>query len=215
MNAGSPSAPPFPADAPPSWATAKLSDGRLAYRVAAGRGVPSAVFAARLRAGWSVERAVYEPKPRLRALSKPRPSLVREVRLSDGRLAWPVAAAAGMSEATFRERLRRGLSPDRAALDPVRSAAEAGRLAAGVPRRRSSALMRLCLPDGRPALAVAAAAGVSAHLLRLRLARGWPLDRAASEPVRSPAECVAAMAAARAAKDAPQKPPSGHPDPSG
>lgn len=48
-----------------------------------------------------------------------RPSLLRECRLSDGRLAWPVAAAAGMSEATFRGRLKAGLSPDAAVSKPV------------------------------------------------------------------------------------------------
>ena len=48
-----------------------------------------------------------------------RPSLLSQVRLSDGRLAWPVATAAGMTEPTFRARLNRGLSPDAAVSKPV------------------------------------------------------------------------------------------------
>ena len=48
-----------------------------------------------------------------------RPSLLRECRLSDGRLAWPVAAAAGITEVTFRGRLKAGLSPDEAVSKPV------------------------------------------------------------------------------------------------
>ena len=48
-----------------------------------------------------------------------RPSLLSQVRLSDGRLAWPVAKAAGMSEPTFRARLKAGFSPDAAVSKPV------------------------------------------------------------------------------------------------
>lgn len=48
-----------------------------------------------------------------------RPSLLNECRLSDGRLAWPVAQSSGVSEATFRARLKSGLSPDEAATRPV------------------------------------------------------------------------------------------------
>lgn len=39
--------------------------------------------------------------------------------LSDGRPAWPVALANGIAEKTFRVRLSRGWSPDRAATEPV------------------------------------------------------------------------------------------------
>lgn len=46
-----------------------------------------------------------------------RTSILDQVKLSDGRLAWPVAKARGMGEATFRARLKR-LSPDGAALGP-------------------------------------------------------------------------------------------------
>lgn len=54
-----------------------------------------------------------------KVLRKPRPSLLDECRLSDGRLAWPVACAAGLSEVTFRKRLNTGLSPDEAVSKPV------------------------------------------------------------------------------------------------
>ena len=110
----------------PSWATAKLPNGRMAHIVAQGRGLPLTVLAARLQAGWSVERAVYERAPRVRRSPKvPRPSLLHEVRLANGKLAWPVAAAAGISEVTFRARLSRGLSPDEAASVPVASPSDA------------------------------------------------------------------------------------------
>lgn len=48
-----------------------------------------------------------------------RPSLLSQVQLSDGQLAWPVASAAGISEPTFRARLKAGLSPDAAASTPI------------------------------------------------------------------------------------------------
>lgn len=48
-----------------------------------------------------------------------RPSLLNDCLLSDGRQAWPVAQAAGISEATFRARLKAGSSPDDAATRPV------------------------------------------------------------------------------------------------
>lgn len=55
-----------------------------------------------------------EARPR-GPLKNPRPSLLREVRLASGELAWPLAQANGILEVTFRERLKRGLSPDEAA----------------------------------------------------------------------------------------------------
>jgi hypothetical protein len=48
-----------------------------------------------------------------------RPSVLDEVRLSDGRLAWPVARSNGVREVVFRMRLHRGWPADRAALSPV------------------------------------------------------------------------------------------------
>lgn len=48
-----------------------------------------------------------------------RSSLLRQVTLTDGQLAWPVAQAAGLSEVTFRSRLKAGLSPDEAVSRPV------------------------------------------------------------------------------------------------
>lgn len=49
-----------------------------------------------------------------------RPSILNDLRLTDGRLAWPVAMSLGMSEQTFRARIKRGLSVDRAVHLPVR-----------------------------------------------------------------------------------------------
>lgn len=54
-----------------------------------------------------------------KVLRKPRSSLLDDCQLLDGRLAWPVAQAAGLSEATFRARLKAGLSPDAAVSTPV------------------------------------------------------------------------------------------------
>lgn len=48
----------------------------------------------------------------------PRPSILDHVTLSDGRLAWPVAQAAGMSEVVFRGRLKKGMSADAALAMP-------------------------------------------------------------------------------------------------
>lgn len=135
-----------------------------------------------------------------------RPSLLDQVKLADGRLAWPVASALGMSEATFRSRLKLGLSPDRATFEPVRTRQEVGRKAGRAPRQRYgrlSGLALLTLPDGRSALEAAAEVGVSAQMLRLRLSRGWPLHRAVSQrargwPVRK-TRAVAGVASSRRA----------------
>lgn len=75
----------------------------------------------------------------------PRPSLLREVRLSDGRLAWPVARERGVSEQVFRVRLKRGLSPDEAALRPVERRARGYKQTPGLCRpcrRQRSAVVR-------------------------------------------------------------------------
>lgn len=179
----------------PIWATVTLPDGRLAYRVAEGRGVLPNLFAARLRAGWSAERAAYERRPRVRQSPKVlRSSVLREARLASGRLAWPVAAAAGMSEQTFRARLRRGLSPDEAAALPVasRSQAAAARWKRGQPSGSRSRLHALRLDDGRSALQVAIQGGVPVATFRARLRRGWPLQSAALQPLATPSECAEA-----------------------
>jgi hypothetical protein len=64
-----------------------------------------------------------------------RESLLDRVYLSDGRLAWPVAAALGMSEVVFRARLKIGQSPDAATFRPV-----AKRDAEAVEARRERAM---------------------------------------------------------------------------
>lgn len=108
----------------------------------------------------------------------PRPSLLDHVRLSDGRLAWPVASALGMREATFRRRLNAGLSPDDAALRPV--AATSGRW----PGRRGPfgrlPFVGVRLSDGRPIWPAAQLAGISEATLHSRLSRGLTPDQAVS-----------------------------------
>lgn len=111
-----------------------------------------------------------------------RSNLLDLVFLSDGRLAWPVAQAAGMNETTFRDRLKR-MSPDDALALPVQSPD-----LAGAKERQAAAyerwLNRLALmDDGSPAWPVAVANGVCLTTFRKRLARGWSGERAATEPL--------------------------------
>lgn len=133
-----------------------------------------------------------------------RPSLLDEVRLGDGRLAWPVAVANGVHEATFRARLSAGKSPDdavkpvhrlilpgghtvaaaarSAGLDPltVRS-----RIKRGVPLADAAKpLDRPRLADGRLASAVAKSNGVSAAAFHYRIKAGWSVV-SAIQPVGS------------------------------
>lgn len=93
-------------------------------------------------------------KPGLTPRPPRRPSLLRQVKLADGRLAWPVAQAAGLSEATFRARLGAGLSPDAAVSKPVprrdpSRAADRARRAAEFQAARDAAdhQTRRALPD--------------------------------------------------------------------
>lgn len=69
--------------------------------------------------GLPAARPVARPVKRRASPRRERPSLLREVVLNDGRLAWPVAAALGLSEVTFRARLRRGMTPDEATFAPL------------------------------------------------------------------------------------------------
>lgn len=85
------------------------------------------------------------------------------VRLSDGRPAWPVAEAVGVSCGMFHRRIRRGWSPEQAAgIAPPPE---------GRPVHR--------LSDGRAAWAVAQASGLSRACFQNRLRRGWTPDQAA------------------------------------
>lgn len=102
-----------------------------------------------------------------------RPSLLAQVRLSDGRLAWPVAKAAGLSEPTFRARLKAGLSPDAAVSKPVakrgpsRAAERAQWLAQRAADRASERLARYLLASRRwPECHVSAADGYSGVIWR-------------------------------------------------
>lgn len=105
--------------------------------------------------------------------------------LSDGRPAWPVAQAAGLSRDAFRYRLKAGWSPDDA-VRPAGSVNPPGRRPAGRPsgvprpvgRPRGTFPECIRLSDGRPALPVALAAGVSRKRLRDRLICGYSADEA-------------------------------------
>lgn len=55
-----------------------------------------------------------------RGSPRPRASLLDHVRLPDGRLAWPLAKALGVAEATFRSRLKIGYTPSEATFAPVK-----------------------------------------------------------------------------------------------
>jgi hypothetical protein len=101
------------------------------------------------------------PPRRRKAYS--RPSLLDRVKLSDGRLAWPVAKAAGVHEATFRARLAAGKSPD----DAVRP------------------VSRVVMPGGLTVTAAARASGLRPLTVRKRIARGVPVQDAA-RPVERP-----------------------------
>lgn len=128
--------------------------------------------------------ASLDPPRRRRGHS--RPSILDHVRLADGRLAWPVAKAAGIHEATFRARLKAGVSPDEA-LRPVRPVvmSRGARVVPTTPPRgrpyKSGLEPRLA--DGRLAQPLAKAAGVSAAAFHHRLKAGWSPDEAI-KPVR-------------------------------
>lgn len=98
----------------------KMDDGRLARPVARSNGVTLEVFYFRLSLRWSVLRVVTHPAPhRQRRSPSKRPSLKLSTFLNDGRLAWPVAASRGVSEALFYARLKQGMTPDETAFTPV------------------------------------------------------------------------------------------------
>jgi hypothetical protein len=116
-----------------------------------------------------------------------RPSILDHVKLSDGRLAWSVAKAAGLSEATFRARLKAGVSPDDA-LRPVQRVvmSRGARVDTSKWRRRGrprKSGVEPRLADGRLAQPLAKAAGVSAGAFYYRLKAGWSPDDAI-KPVR-------------------------------
>jgi len=154
-----------------------------------------------------------------------RASILDDLRLADGRLAWPVAQSSGISEATFRSRLKAGRSPDEALAAPLTPAAVGRVGGAAAARRRTRAPWNtrpegskwdgLRLAGGRLAVDVAAASGVSVALLRLRLSRGWSPERAATEAPWSAVDRgragAAASRAGRRAQDRPREPRSGAP----
>jgi len=150
-------------------AAVRLSDGRPAWPVAKANGVSPHTFRARIRRGWSPDAATAPVGKAARRGRPPCPVLLAAV-LSDGRPAWPVAQAAGLSRDAFRYRLKAGWRPD-AAVKPV-----------GVVRRpgppRGTFPECIALADGRQALPVALANGVSRKRLRDRLICGYMADEA-------------------------------------
>jgi len=117
-------------------------------------GVSVKAFFARLRRGWSVERAATEPMRTAR-------------RITPGQTTRDLAALAGISRSAAATRLRYGWSVERIVAQPV--------------KRRPNRLGRL--PDGRTVAEAARAAGIKPGTLGYRLRRGWPLDRALNEPL--------------------------------
>lgn len=97
-----------------------MDDGRLAWPVAEANGVTLELFYHRLSLRWSGERVASRPAPIRERRSPPqRPSLKLSTFLADGRLAWPVTASRGVSEAVFYARLKQGMAPDEVAFTPV------------------------------------------------------------------------------------------------
>lgn len=105
-----------------------------------------------------------------------RPSILDHVRLSDGRLAWPVASALGISETTFRKRLRCGLSPDEATFRPLGPARRGPRFRR--PWLRPMPFHGRFLADGSPLWPAVVRAGLNPCTVRNRLERGWSPDEA-------------------------------------
>lgn len=97
-----------------------MDDGRLAWPVAKSNGVTLEVFYQRLSLRWSGQQAATFPAPPRQRRSPPqRPSLKLSTFLADGRLAWPIAASRGVSEALFYSRLTQGMTPDAVVFTPV------------------------------------------------------------------------------------------------
>lgn len=87
------------------------------------------------------------------------------VRLSDGRCAWTVAQAAGLTRSAFDNRLRRGWLPADAVTVP------------------SSDGRKYFLSDGIPISDAARSIGLSIKTVHTRLRLGWSPDDAVSVPV--------------------------------
>lgn len=146
-----------------------LSDGRAAWPVAKAIGLSRHTFRARLLRGVSPDVAVCPVGAFRRPGRPPCPALVGAV-LSDGRPAWPLAKAAGLSRDAFRYRLKAGWPPD-AAVRPAGASRRPGRPRGTFPEC-------VALSDGRQALPVALANGVSRRRLRDRLICGYMADQA-------------------------------------
>lgn len=153
-----------------------LLDGRPAWPLARAAGVPIRTFRQRLRHGWSPDKAVLPVADGMKRRGRPR--TVSLLKLADGRDAWPLARAAGLSQQTFFSRVKAGWPAERAIL-PVGSVALGLSPSGRRPGRPPAAwLDALTLPDGRSALAVALASGVSRSQLRSRVLHKMPLVEA-------------------------------------
>ncbi len=97
-----------------------MDHGQLAWPVAEANGVTLEVFYHRLSIRWSGRKAATHPAPLRQRRSPPqRPSIKLSTFLADGRLAWPVAASRGVSQALFYARLKQGMTPDEVTFMPV------------------------------------------------------------------------------------------------
>lgn len=96
----------------------------------------------------------------------------RSRRVSDGRAALDVADANGISIDLFHSRLFKGWSVDEAV----------GLVERTGPRRKPR--QRVLAPDGRLAVHVAAENGIGKNAFRMRLRKGWSIERAITEPAK-------------------------------
>lgn len=96
----------------------------------------------------------------------------RTRRVADGRVGIDAAAENGISVDVFHSRLFLGWSEDEAAGLVERTGARCG------PRQRVLA------PDGRLAVHVAAENGIGKNAFRMRLRKGWSIERAMTVPAK-------------------------------
>lgn len=133
-----------------------------------------------------VVKAAQSEGRKLRRKPPKRPSLYDDLRLADGRLVKPLMDAVGIHDATFRSRLKRGLSPDQALLWPVQSPGPRRRVRHQPQVRVPDAFWRVRhvkMADGSPAWVTCIASGVSGAALAIRLHRGWSVQDAATRPM--------------------------------
>ncbi len=99
------------------------------------------------------------------------------VKMDNGDLAWPVAAANGVSLGVFCLRLKWGWSGEKAATHPAPSPTRKS------PPQRPSLKISTYLEDGRLAWPVAQSRGISEALFYSRLKKGMTPDQVVFTPV--------------------------------